>query len=314
MQNFYAALEKNLPTPVQQIDEPEFAEQGVQLFLKRDDVIHPEISGNKWRKLKYNLLEAQRQGCDTVVTFGGAYSNHIAATAAACRLAGIKSVGIIRGEELNVSGNATLKKAAGDGMLLKFISRDDYRRKEAEDFLTELQLQYDKCFMIPEGGANAYGLQGCAEILKEVKEPFDVVCVACGTGTTMAGILTTASHNHQVIGFSALKGGAFLAEEARALLRKANKQAVAPCRVITDYHFGGYARHTAELIQFIYDFKTKYNIELDFAYTGKMLFGIYDLIQKGFFHSGTKILAIHTGGTQGNSSIGHYSPDVFQIP
>lgn len=307
-------LSENLPTPVQQIHESSFAEHGIQLFLKRDDLIHPEISGNKWRKLKYNLMEAQRQGCNTVLTFGGAFSNHIAATAAACRLAGFKSIGIIRGEELQEKNNATLRQASKDGMHLEFISRENYRRKNAMDFLEALREKFGAFYMIPEGGANEMGVAGCAEIIQEANEHFDTICVACGTGTTMAGILAAAKPEQQVLGFPALKGGYFLTNDVLQLLSRANKTASASYELILKYHFGGYAQHSSELLHFIRNFKAKHSIELDFIYTGKMLFGIYDLIQKRFFRQATKILAIHTGGLQGNSSIAERLKDVSQIP
>lgn len=302
MSDIQTLLSQHLPTPLQQIHASQFAEHGVQFFLKRDDLIHPEISGNKWRKLKYNLIEAQRQGCGTILTFGGAFSNHIAATAAACRLAGMKSIGIIRGEELRANENFALKKAAEDGMQLEFISREYYRRKTDADFLAQLRKQFGDIFIIPEGGANEWGVKGCLEIMREVHEHFDIICVACGTGTTMAGILSAIKPNQKVIGFPAIKGGAFL-EEAIQQLVGWDKLSADSFQLITDYHFGGYARHSPELLQFIRDFKRKHDTELDFIYTGKMLFGIYDLIQKGFLRKDTKILAIHTGGLQGNKSI-----------
>jgi len=295
-------LSQNLPTPIHQIQELQFEDKGVQLFLKRDDLIHPEISGNKWRKLKYNLIAAQQQQHDTILTFGGAYSNHIAATAAACRLVGMKSIGIIRGEELSKKENRTLRKAADDGMRLKFISRENYRRKTEAAFLETLGKQFQKFFLIPEGGSNELGIKGCAEIMNEVQEQFDFICVACGTGTTMAGILSATHHKQNVIGFPAFKSGEDLEKVLQQLLNTDNNTADS-CELMSDYHFGGYARHTPELLQFIRSFKAKHQIELDFIYTGKMLFGVYDLIQKDFFPSGSKILAIHTGGLQGNQSI-----------
>jgi len=293
-------FERNLPTRVQQIIEPQFEERGILLFLKRDDLIHPEVSGNKWRKLKYNLLAAQRHKFGTILTFGGAYSNHIAATAAACRIAGIKSIGIIRGEELSERDNPTLRKAAQDGMHLEFISRQNYRRKAEPDFLETLQQKFGGCWIVPEGGSNQYGIKGCLEIMDELEDQFDFICIACGTGTTMAGIISSKP-GQQVIGFTVFKNGIFMEEELSKLL-SVNKLTLGNYQLMTAYHFGGYARYAPELVQFMNDFESQYGIALDFIYTGKMMFGIYDLIRKEFFPPGSKILAIHTGGLQGNTS------------
>lgn len=302
MQDIQTLLNRSLPTPVEQIYAPLLAERGIQLFIKRDDLIHPEVSGNKWRKLKYNLAEAQRLHLDTILTFGGAWSNHIAATAAACRLAGMKSIGIIRGEELDEEDNPTLRKAKENGMCLEFVSRENYRRKNETDFMWSLQQRFGEFYSVPEGGANAHGVKGCAEILNEVKEHYDVICAPCGTGATIAGMLSVLKPNQMLLGFPALKNAAFLENEIHRLAG-GKKELMNNCRIMPGYHFGGYARHTPELLRFTKDFAEHHRLELDFVYTGKMLFGIFDLIRKDFFRQGTKVLAIHTGGLQGNTGI-----------
>jgi len=305
---------KNLPTPVQQIRDEIFEKHAIELYLKRDDLIHPEISGNKWRKLKYNLIAVGEQGKKRILTFGGAYSNHIAATAAAGKLSGFQTIGIIRGEELNTSKNHTLAFARENGMQLEFISREDYPKKSEADFIAGLHEKFGDFYLVPEGGANELGVKGCMEILNEVEEDFDFICAACGTGTSIAGIIASAKINQKVIGFPVLKGGGFLEKEITSLIKRTqlylgiDTLPTANWQLPTDYSFGGYAKHMPELLEFIRDFKAKHGIELDFVYTGKMMFGIYDLMKKGFFPKGSRILAIHTGGLQGNLSI----PDLFK--
>lgn len=295
-----AILSRNLPTPVQEIFEPPFRQANIQLFLKRDDLIHPEVSGNKWRKIKYNLPEAVQRGQKTILTFGGAFSNHIAATAAACQLAGLQSIGIIRGEELSKSANPTLLRATEQNMLLKFISRESYRKRNDKEFQESLHKEFGDFYLIPEGGANSLGRKGCEEIMDEVREHFDIICVACGTGTTARGIISALKPNQKVIVFSALKNNA---HSEREFCPSGSDTSAGAFQYISDFHFGGFAKHTPELLQFIKHFRAKHSVELDFIYTAKMLFGIYALIQKGFFRRGTKILAIHTGGIQGNQSL-----------
>lgn len=268
--------------------------KGIELFIKREDLLHPEVSGNKFRKLKYNLLDALNTGCKTVLTFGGAYSNHIAATAAACRLLGLNSIGVIRGEELcnKFHGNPTLKKASDDGMQLKFVSRSDYRLKDQESFIEVLQREFGDFYLIPEGGTNVLAVKGTQEILKSFDKDFDYICSAVGTGGTLAGLINSSYSNQKVLGFPALKGD-FLTQEVKRFVTKDNWD------LVSDYHFGGYAKTTEELMSFINCFYKEQQILLDPIYTGKMLFGIIDLIKKGYFKSNSKILAIHTGGLQG---------------
>ncbi|ULC59160.1 pyridoxal-phosphate dependent enzyme [Flaviramulus sp. BrNp1-15] len=269
-------------------------ESGVELYVKREDKIHRFVSGNKYRKLKYNLLEAEKLGFNTLLTFGGAYSNHIAAVASAGRNLGFNTIGIIRGEELfdKIENNATLRFAKQCGMQFKFVSRETYRNKTSESFLKRLKEKFGVFYTIPEGGTNALAIKGCEEILTDKDKTFDYVCCAVGTGGTISGIINSSDTNQQILGFPALKGD-FLKEDISKFATKSN------WKLITEYHFGGYAKINNELISFINSFKKDYEIPLDPVYTGKMMFGIFDLIEKNYFPKGSKILAIHTGGLQG---------------
>jgi len=271
---------------------------GIKLHLKREDRLHPTISGNKFRKLKYNLIEAKAQGLISLLTFGGAYSNHIAAVAAAGLECGFQTIGIIRGEELadKIPDNPTLRQAQNLGMKLHFISRSDYRRKTDVDFIEQLKQQFGVFYLIPEGGTNQLAVQGCEEILTaQDKQYFDYICCAVGTGGTIAGIINSTSNTQKTLGFPALKGD-FLFNEIRQWTTRSNWD------LCLDYHFGGYAKTTPELLQFIQQFQQKTDIEIEPIYMGKMLFGIFDLVEKGYFPANSKILAIHTGGLQGNLS------------
>jgi 1-aminocyclopropane-1-carboxylate deaminase len=270
----------------------------VNLFLLRLDLIDEEISGNKWFKLKYNLQEVIKTQKTKVITFGGAFSNHIAATAKACNIAGIKCVGIIRGEKVE---NHTLQLAAAQGMELKFVSRNLYRNKE--ELMTWLSNEFDlnDYHIIPEGGANQLGIEGCKEIVSLINIPFDYVAMASGTGTTLSGIVQSIHKNQMAIGFAALKGGAFLVDDINKTFTHKTEGTFA---IIDKYHFGGYAKHNMELINFIKKFELEQNTRLDFVYTAKMMYGIYDLIQRNYFPENATIVAIHSGGLQGNSGIG----------
>ena len=266
-----------------------------RISIKRLDLIHPQISGNKFFKLKYNLLAARQQGFEKVLTFGGAYSNHIAATAFAAHQFGFQSLGMIRGEELAQRPlNPTLATAQQFGMQLEFISRNAYRQKDQPDFLQRLQQQYPDFYLIPEGGTNALAVQGCREILVAEDAQFDLICCAVGTGGTLAGLIEASQQHQQLLGFSALKGD-FLTQEVAQLTTKRN------WRILDDYCCGGYAKTTPELIQFIQTFEQRYNIPLEQVYTGKMLRGIFDLIDQDKIGPDQKILLIHTGGLQGRA-------------
>ncbi|WP_372474473.1 1-aminocyclopropane-1-carboxylate deaminase/D-cysteine desulfhydrase [Capnocytophaga sp. ARDL2] len=270
---------------------------GISLFVKREDVLHEEISGNKFRKLYYNLLEAQRQGKTKLLTFGGAYSNHIAAVAAAGRIANFETIGVIRGDELATKylENPTLKKASEDCMQFYFATRTQYREKYSIEFLAELKEKFGDFYLIPEGGTNEFAVKGCEEILTEEDHSFDFICCAVGTGGTISGIINSLLPHQKALGFPALKGD-FIKDEI-AQYAKNNRW-----ELITDYHFGGYAKFNANLSTFIKAFSQKNLIPLEPIYTGKLFFGVMDLISKGYFPKNSQILLIHTGGLQGLQS------------
>ena len=273
---------------------------GIELYVKREDVLHSEISGNKFRKLQYNLQEANRLGFAKLLTFGGAYSNHIAAVAAAGKEFGFETIGVIRGEELaeKFLENPTLKKASENGMQFEFITRSQYRDKNNVEFLAQLKNKFGEFYLIPEGGTNELAVKGCEEMLTAEDEIFDFICCAVGTGGTISGIINSLQSHQKAFGFPALKGDFLFADVKK--YAKNNRW-----DLVTDYHFGGYAKINAELIEFIHLFKQNYALSLEPIYTGKMFYGITDLIHQGFFPENSKILAIHTGGLQGlNSGIG----------
>ena len=248
-----------------------FSISNFNLVIKREDQLHPDISGNKLRKLKYNILEAKRLNKSTLLTFGGAYSNHIAAVAAMGKEYGFKTIGIIRGEELvdKVSSNTTLSFAKSCGMLFYFISRDEYRKKDELFFSENLKSIYGDFYLLPEGGTNDFAVKGCAEILTNKDTSFDYVCSSVGTGGTIAGLIKSSNSLQTVLGFSALKG-TFQTSYINKFTRKKNY------RILDDYCFGGYGKVNAELIEFMNDFKNKTTVSLDPIYTGKMIFGIFD--------------------------------------
>ncbi|MBO6607990.1 MAG: 1-aminocyclopropane-1-carboxylate deaminase/D-cysteine desulfhydrase [Psychroserpens sp.] len=262
--------------------------------MKPEYLSHPYISGNKYRKLKYNLIEAKKTGKQVLLSFGGAYSNHIAAVASAGKEFGFKTIGVIRGEELRsqIANNPTLRFAETCGMTFKFVSRSVYRNKSDDAFIEQLKAEFGEVYILPEGGTNQLAIKGCEEILNISDQAFDYICCPVGTGGTMAGLINSSGKHQKILGFPALKGD-FLQEEISKFATSKNWQ------LILDYHFGGYAKIDDELVAFMNDFKSRYNIQLDPVYTGKMMFGIYDLIAKGYFPVKAKILAIHTGGLQG---------------
>lgn len=288
-----------IETKNQQIFLPILEEKKITLFLKREDAIHPFVSGNKFRKLKYNIQEATKLKKKALLTFGGAFSNHIVATAVAGKSSGLKTIGIIRGEELGqnlnktIQDNATLREAHNNGMRFQFVSRAQYRQKYSPEFMENINTKWGDFYLIPEGGTNSLAVKGCKEILKKGDQQFHYICLPVGTGGTISGLIHSAEKHQEVIGFPALKGG-FLSEEINKYVSKNGNWSL-----IEDYHFGGYAKYNEDLVRFINNFQKKTTILLDPIYTGKMIFGILDLIEKGRFKEGSKILAIHTGGIQG---------------
>ncbi|MCX6215178.1 pyridoxal-phosphate dependent enzyme [Spirosoma sp.] len=286
-------------SPLKLIEAPFPEPVPIRLFLKRDDLLHPYVSGNKWRKLKYNLLAARARKLGTLLTFGGAYSNHLYATAAAGQVFGFRTIGIVRGDELAGKPlNSTLAFCRAAGMQLHFISREDYRRKENADFLDALTAQFGPCYVVPEGGTNDLAIQGTAEIIPEIIAQLgcipDFACCPVGTGGTVAGLVKSATEQTEVLGFMALKvpDSLWLPVETTPKARGYR---------VPDYHFGGYARTTPELLNFISNFEKRNDILLEQVYTGKMLYGIYDLARQGYFPEGATVVAVHTGGLQGRS-------------
>ena len=294
-------------SPVQTIFHPVLEKAGVQLILKRDDLIHPSISGNKWRKMKYNLVEAQQQGAKQLITFGGAYSNHIYATASAGKVFGFDTLGIIRGDELNPQSSPTLQYAAQQGMQFRFVSRTAYRDKEEIlRQLTQEDRALEKAYYLPEGGSNHLALKGLAELSQEIYQQTqpNYIVSAVGTGGTIAGILASSNAPTHIIGVVALKGATEgLFRDIQELLSEHPAIDFTPFTLLDTYHFGGYAKHTPMLLDFIRNFES-YNpaVQLEQVYTGKMLYGIIDLAEKGYFKKGSQVVAVHTGGLQGRNN------------
>jgi len=284
-----------IPSPIEQIHDPLFEEKGLEVWIKRDDLIHPHIMGNKWRKLKYNILHVRESHLAGIVTFGGAYSNHIAATAAACAANQLPSIGIIRGDELSHDSNPTLRFASDQGMKLQFVSRNEYRQlKENQHQLQQIHPGY---LILPEGGTNELAIRGCQEIWTEMDQSFDYVITSVGTGGTMAGLLKAMSGEGKLIGISALKGN-FIHSEFRNMLQHHNIP-FENYELMDQWHFGGYGKVTDDLVTFINDTKEKIKVLFDPIYTAKMYFAVTKLIETNYFPSNSKIVLIHTGGLQG---------------
>ena len=297
-------LNLKLPSPIQPLSDKVFDEAGIQVLTKRDDLIDEEISGNKWRKLKYNINES---GGFPILTFGGAFSNHIAATAAACYRLGVKSIGVIRGERTSVLNN-TLQRAEEYGMHLHFISRSDYRFKNQPEFVESLQMRFGNFYSVPEGGSNTLGVKGSGEIITEINRPFDYLISAMGTGTTLTGMLIASEKHQQHLGIPVLKNGGFLKDEVDLMVKEYCRfynqpEPKAKFGVYADYHHGGYARISDELIAFMRYFYKQHGIKTDPVYSGKSAFALYDLTKKGHFKKGSTIIWLHCGGLQGIEGI-----------
>jgi 1-aminocyclopropane-1-carboxylate deaminase len=287
------------PTPTEILRSAFLDKKGIRVMVKRDDLTHPLIMGNKWRKLKYNLHHAIANEYETIITYGGAFSNHIHATAAAVNAVGLKSIGIIRGEELHADANPTLMQASSLGMQLIFVSREEFRNVK-NDLSLPASLANDshaKNYFLPEGGTNALAVKGCKEILKEIDESYDICCTAMGTGGTFLGLLGSLPTHKKLFGFSALKGRWIQQEVNR--LKQVYDISGDNYQVFEDDFFKGYGRFDQNLMQFILDFSQEYNILLDPIYTGKMFFRVWDMIKNDQIARGTILLLIHTGGLQG---------------
>jgi len=256
------------------------------------------MSGNKWHKLKYNIQEARKQGKDSLLTFGGAYSNHIYATASAGKIYNFKTIGIIRGEE-HIPLNPTLAFAKDNGMKIYYLDRTSYRKKSSSEIINQLQEKFGDFYMLPEGGTNEFAVKGCSEIISRINVDFNYVCCPCGTGGTLAGLISGLNGNRFALGFAVLKGASFLKENVQLLLQNSNGNFLQNWDINLEYHFGGYAKTDSILLDFVDRFTSNTKIPIEPIYTGKMLFGIYDLAAKGFFKEESQIIALHTGGLQG---------------
>lgn len=290
--------------PIQPLILPITQEKNIEIWVKREDLNHEIISGNKLRKLKYNLIEAKKLNYNQLLTFGGAFSNHIVATACAGYENGFQTVGVIRGNELGdnlektLAENPTLQQAHSFGMQFEFVTRTQYRDKYNEVFVQSLHEKYGDFYLVPEGGTNALAIKGAAEILTEISyQQYDYICSAMGTAGTISGLISASLPHQKVLGFSALNAVDFLEKAIESYTKNHNFE------LFIDNRFGGYARYTDELIEFINYIKQNCDIPLDPIYTGKMLFRLIELVKQDYFKPRTKILAIHTGGLQGNNGI-----------
>lgn len=283
-----------LPSPVERLADDRLSRAGVRLYLKRDDLISPDLPGNKWRKLKYNLQAAREQGHRTLLTFGGAYSNHVRATAAAGHYFGFGTIGVIRGEE-HLPLNPSLEYAVRHGMRLAYLDRAAYRDKSSPAVIDALRGRFGDFYLLPEGGSNAAALRGCAEVPAEIAEPFELICCPVGTGGTLAGLAHGLRQGQRALGFSVLRGGQFLGRDVAVLQREAYGVASANWSIEHGCHFGGYARRRPELDRFIAGFQARHGIVLDWIYTAKMMYGIYTLADRGAFAPGTTVVAVITG-------------------
>jgi 1-aminocyclopropane-1-carboxylate deaminase len=288
-------LEKTFkPSILTKIDDPLLDRYKIELWIKRDDLLHPIISGNKWRKLKFILDHALSSGADTIISMGGVYSNHLHALAYTGMVLGIKTLGIIRGEQPEALTPA-LCDMQNWGMELSFVSRSDYKQLRQYQGCHDLPGLKPQQYWLPEGGAQALALKGVAELVNEINVAYDMLCASCGTGTTLAGIIDAVPEQVSVMGFAALKNAGFLQTDVEALLPR-------PCanwQINHNYHFGGFAKTSPELMAFIAGFEYKTGILLEPVYTGKMMYALYDLIAKHTFQPGQRIIAVHTGGLQG---------------
>lgn len=295
-------LFQHQPSPMLRFQHPLLEAQQITCFIKRDDLLHLEtvpgdqaFCGNKWRKLKYNLIAAREQGHSTLLTFGGAFSNHIAATASAGKLFGFRTIGIIRGEKI-LPLNPTLHFAESCGMDLHFWSREQFRQKDQPEMLAQLHIDFPGAYILPEGGTNTLALKGCAELAEEIlsQEAVDYVCLSCGTGGTLAGVIKGLAGRAFALGFSALKGDFHRAEVHKLLQPETWNN----WEVATEYHFGGYAKVPPDLLAFLAEMKI-YGLPLEPIYTGKMLWGVLEKVKQGYFPKGSRICVVHTGGLQG---------------
>ena len=312
------SIEQHPESPLEVLKIDLFQEKGIQCWIKRDDLLHLPVpgspwafSGNKWRKLKYNLLTARAQQQSTLLSYGGAYSNHLAALAAAGSLFGFKTVGVVRGE-VHESLNPTLAAAKAAGMQLHYLSRNTFKIKDHSAVQVILKQHYGKYYAIPDGGSNTLALQGCQELVSEIQRKIspDYLCVPCGTGGTAAGIISATRPGTKVLAYASLKGS-FLHQNIQALLEETPK---APWDLIHDAHLGGYAKTSPELFAFMHQFHAQTGIFLDPIYTGKMFFHFFEQVKQNYFPPGSRIVLIHTGGLQGIAGFVERFGAVIPVP
>ncbi len=269
-----------------------------KIDMLRLDMLHPVISGNKWFKLKHNLNDALAKGFDTILTFGGAYSNHLLATAAAVKEYDLKSIGVVRGIYPEEELSPTLLECISNGMQLEFISREEYAKKDNDDWLKKLLDRHPRAYIIPEGGANEKGREGAEEIAEFISPEYTHICIAVGTGTTFIGLRNALPAQQEILGFVPMKQGQYIEDEIMPLIK-----GYKPWELFDNWHFGGFGKWNEKLLAFMNNFYVLNNIPLDFVYTAKMMYGVEDLLPQHFFPPNAKILCIHTGGLQGNNSI-----------
>jgi 1-aminocyclopropane-1-carboxylate deaminase len=301
-------IDLKIPSPLQKIEDPRFVDQGITVYIKRDDLIHPIVSGNKWRKLRLNLEKFRQGKYEQLVTFGGAFSNHIAATAAIGKMMHVPTLGIIRGEELNVSSNETLKQASENGMQLRFVSREKYEERYERIYHEELRRELGNVLLVDEGGANYYGVMGISDVITEMPFEPDYIFCACGTGTTAAGLLAATEHT-RVVAVAVLRNAEWLKDEISKLLlltsfdEESTDEKMERLQLETGFDFGGYGKYTPELIDLMNTFYRDHRIELDQVYTAKMVAAFYHHLETGKIKKGSRVVMLHSGGVQGTTSI-----------
>jgi 1-aminocyclopropane-1-carboxylate deaminase len=293
-----SVLELRLPSPLEELFDDRLGVAGIRLWLKRDDLVKPDLPGNKWRKLKHNLTAATLQGHDTLLTFGDAYSDHIRATAEAGAAYGFRTIGVIADDERRPL-TFSLQYALSRGMRLAYMDRATYWRKASPDVIASLRRQHGAFYLLPEGGSNELALRGCAELPAEIGQDFDVICCPCGTGGTLAGIAAGLTPRQKALGFSMLKDGEFLAGEVTRLQRQAFGACSENWSVESGFHFGGFTEETPELAEFIAGFEQRHRLRLERIYVAKMMYGIFAMAHRGDFAPGTQIIAVITGPPTG---------------
>ena len=286
----------NIPSSISKIKNDFLQKKSIKLFIKRDDLIHDVISGNKWRKLKYNFREANLRGCDNILSFGGAHSNHLHALSYACNKMNFKSIGVVRGKQ-NSHLNSTLSFCKKNNMSLHYVSRSDYQNhKYSDEMMKRLKKIFGDYYVIPEGGCNLLGVKGCEEILEEIDLDFDVLCCAVGTGCTASGLINSMNPHQYLIGFCPFKK---VFEQKHNILKYSDVKLSSNWELISDSDFGGFGKINVNLTNFIREFYLEFNIKLDLVYMGKLFYYLFTLIRNDFFKKDTRILVLHSGGLQG---------------